>query len=71
MAKWALVTGATSGIGESFTRFNAECKFYGDFGFHQLFEESKQLESWLEQLLTAGDPGDANILFMKMKYVVL
>lgn len=52
--------------GESFTRFNAECKFYGDFGFHQLFEESKQLESWLDQLMTAGDPGDANILFMKI-----
>lgn len=51
--------------GQSFTRFNAECKFYADFGFHQLFDESKQLESWLDQLMAASDSGDMNILFMK------
>jgi hypothetical protein len=51
--------------GESFTRFNAECKFYADFQFHQLFDESRQLETWLSQLLAAGDPQDMNMLFMK------
>jgi len=51
--------------GESFTHFNAECKFYADFQFHQLFDESRQLETWLSQLMTASDPGDMNILFMK------
>lgn len=51
--------------GESFVRFNAECKFYADFQFHQLFDESRQLESWISQLLQASDPDDMNILFMK------
>ena len=51
--------------GESFTRFNAECKFYADFQFHQLFDESRQLETWVSQLIQASDPDDMNILFMK------
>jgi hypothetical protein len=51
--------------GQSFPLFNCECKFYADFQFHQLFDESKQLESWIEQLMTASDPNDLNILLMK------
>jgi hypothetical protein len=51
--------------GQSFVNFNAEVKFYADFQFHQLFDESKQLESWIKQLMTASDPDDLNILFMK------
>lgn len=51
--------------GESFVNFNAEAKFYADFQFHQLFNESKQLESWIKQLMTASDPDDLNILFLK------
>jgi len=51
--------------GQSFPRFNCECKFYADFQFHQLFEESKQLESWIDQLMIASDVGDFNILIMK------
>lgn len=50
---------------DSWVRFNAEAKFYADFAFHQLFTESKQLEEWLDQLITAGDPQDVSILFMK------
>ena len=50
---------------DNWTKFNAEAKFYADFAFHQLFDESKQLEDWIDQLMTASDPGDFNILIMK------
>lgn len=48
-----------------FGLLNAEAKFYADFPFHQLFTGCQQLESWLDQLMVASDPGDFNILFMK------
>lgn len=50
---------------EEFAKFNAEAKFYADFAFHQLFSESATLENWIDQLMTASDTGDMNILFMK------
>jgi hypothetical protein len=52
--------------GESFTRFNAECKFYADFQFHQIFDDCRQLETWISQLMTASDVDDVNILFIKI-----
>jgi len=52
--------------GESFSKMNAECKFYQDFPFHLILTgECKQLDSWLDQLLDVEDEGDFNILFMK------
>lgn len=52
--------------GQSFPRFNAECKSYKDFPFHQLFQgEVKQLDTWLDQLMTVADASDFNILIMK------
>ena len=52
--------------GESFSKMNAECKFYQDFPFHLLLSgECKQLDSWLEQLMDVAAEGDMNILFMK------
>jgi len=51
--------------GESFPLLNCECKFYADFGFHQLYTGSAVLASWLQQLMDAADGGDLNILFMK------
>lgn len=52
--------------GQSFPKFNAECKSYADFPFHQVLAGScKQLDSWLGQLMDVADPGDLNILFMK------
>lgn len=61
--------------GQSFPLFNAEAKFYSDFSFNQLFTGSVQLESWIKQLMTAADPGDLNILFMKFnrkgKYIAV
>ena len=52
--------------GQSFPRFNAECKSYKDFPFHQLFQGScKQLDEWIDQTMDVADEGDFNILFMK------
>lgn len=52
--------------GESFQKLNAECKSYKDFPFHQLFTGNvKILESWIDQCMTAADPGDFNIILMK------
>ena len=57
--------------GQSFPKMNAECKSYGAFPFHQLLQgESKQLESWLNQLMVAADPGDFNILICKITHKV-
>ena len=52
--------------GENFPRFNAECKSYRDFPFHQLFSGPVRiLDSWIQQCVDVADPGDFNILFMK------
>lgn len=52
--------------GESFPKLNIECKAYKDFPFHQLFQGTvKQLESWLDQLMSVADQNDYNILIMK------
>jgi hypothetical protein len=43
--------------GESFPKFNAECKSYKDFPFHQLFSGSvKILEAWIDQCMDVADP---------------
>ncbi len=53
--------------GQSFTKFNAECKSYADFPFHQVLAGScKQLDSWLDQLMDVSDEGDLDILFVKI-----
>lgn len=53
--------------GQSFTKFNAECKSYADFPFHQVLAGScKQLDGWLSQLMDVADEGDLNILFVKI-----
>lgn len=52
--------------GQGFPRLNAECKSYRDFPFHQLFlGPVKVLDAWIDQCLSAGDPGDFNVIFMK------
>ena len=39
---------------------------YDNFPFHQLFTGPvKQLDTWLDQLMSAADPDDFNILIMK------
>ena len=52
--------------GPSFSKLNIEGKFYADFPFHQVLQGScKQLDQWLDQLLTSADKDDINILAMK------
>ncbi len=51
---------------ESFNLLNIECKSYGSLEFHQLLNECKQLEAWLQQLMDASDETDVNILFFKI-----
>lgn len=52
--------------GQSFSKFNAECKSYKDFPFHQLFQGSvKILDQWIQQCIDVADDDDFNIIFMK------
>lgn len=52
--------------GESFTKFNAECKSYKDFPFHLVLTgDCKVLDGWLKQLMDVAEEDDINILFMK------
>lgn len=52
--------------GESFPKLNAECKFYSDFPFHQLFSGNvKVLDTWINQCMEVADEGDFSIIFMK------
>jgi len=52
--------------GLSFSRFNAECKSYADFPFHQVLAGScKVLDGWLDQMMDVSEEKDVNILFMK------
>ena len=62
--------------GQSFPRFNAECKSYNDFPFHLLLSgECKILNNWIEQMIMVADKNDINVLFMKFnrkgKYVAI
>ncbi len=62
--------------GQSFAKFNAECKSYKDFPFHQLYSgDCKVLDGWIEQMMDVAEEGDMNILFMKFnrkgKFVVV
>jgi hypothetical protein len=53
--------------GQSFINFNAECKSYNDFPFHQVLAgECKTLDNWLEQMMAVSEPNDLNILFVKI-----
>jgi len=52
--------------GQSFPKFNAECKSYADFPFHLVLAgDCKVLDGWLQQMMDVADPDDFNILFMK------
>jgi hypothetical protein len=52
---------------DTWTNFNSECKSYADFPFHQVLAGScKQLDTWLDQLMSVAEDGDLNILFVKI-----
>jgi hypothetical protein len=52
---------------DNWKKFNAECKNYAEFPFHQLISSDYilLLEGWISQTLDAADQGDINIIFMK------
>jgi hypothetical protein len=57
-------------VPESFNLLNCECKSYSKFPFNLLLSnECKQLEIWLNQLVTSGDENSVNCLFMKITRV--
>ena len=43
--------------------FNCECKFYKDFKFHLLLNESKVLDGWIDETLATANEKDLNIIF--------
>ena len=52
--------------GQSFPKFNAECKSYADFPFNLVLAGGcKVLDAWLDQMMSVSDPEDINIMFMK------
>jgi hypothetical protein len=62
--------------GQSFSKFNAECKAYLDFPFHLLLSgECKVIDGWIQQLMDVAEKDDCSVLFMKFnrkgKYVAV
>jgi hypothetical protein len=51
---------------DTWTKFNAEAKNYGELDFHNFYTDCRQLDAWLDQLLTVSDNGDFNILMFKI-----
>lgn len=52
--------------GQSFIKFNAECKSYADFPFNLVLAGNcKVLDGWLDQMMDVAEDNDVNILFMK------
>ena len=52
--------------GQSFNKFNAECKSYADFPFHLLLTgECKVLDGWIKQLMDVAETDDCSVLYMK------
>ena len=49
--------------------FNCECKFYKDFKFHLLLNESKILDGWIDETLATANENDLNIIFMKFNNI--
>jgi hypothetical protein len=47
--------------------WNIECKSYADFPFHQLwFTDVKILDEWIQQQKDVEDPGDLNLILIKI-----
>jgi hypothetical protein len=60
---------------DDWDQFNAEAKNYGELDFHNFYVGCRQLDVWLEQLITVADSNDFNILMFKItrrgKYVAV
>lgn len=54
---------------DSWKHWNAECKSYANFNFHQLIEgEVKILDNWIAQTKEVADEGDLNLIFIKISH---
>jgi hypothetical protein len=52
---------------ESWKHWNLECKSYADFPFHQLwYTDVKILDAWIQQQHDVEDPGDLNLILIKI-----
>lgn len=52
---------------QAWKHFNCECKNYGEFPFHQLWTtDVKILDSWIAQQKEVEDPGDLNLILIKI-----
>jgi hypothetical protein len=52
---------------ETWKHWNIECKNYKDFPFHQLWTtDVKILDSWIQQQKDVEDPGDLNLILIKI-----
>ena len=52
---------------ESWRYWNVECKSYANFPFHQLwYTDVKILDSWIQQQKDVEDPGDLNLILIKI-----
>lgn len=47
--------------------WNVECKNFANFPFHQLwYADVKLLDAWIQQQKDVEDPGDLNLIFVKV-----
>lgn len=52
---------------EAWKHWNIECKSYADFPFHQLWtQDVKMLDAWIQQQKDVEDPGDLNLVLIKI-----
>lgn len=54
---------------DNWRRFNCEVKFYKDFKFHQLYNGSQVIDTWIKETLATANPGDLNLIFMKFNRI--
>lgn len=54
---------------DGWNKFNAECKFYSDFKFHQLYNDCKMLDGWISETLSTANPDDISLIFMKFNNI--
>lgn len=51
---------------QEYPKLVIEAKNYGDFSFHAVYTDNKQLNSWIEQMEESLDEGDFGILIIKI-----
>lgn len=49
--------------------FNCETKWYKEFKFHLLYDESKILDDWIQEVVTTANDQDINLIIMKFNRI--